>query len=76
MITLYLLPQGLIQIERKIISWLKGKSGRRVVCNTWGFKGWKEKERRSVEEFNGTDLWLYDVESVPVTELERNEGGC
>ncbi|GMI17880.1 hypothetical protein TrLO_g1375 [Triparma laevis f. longispina] len=72
-ITVYLLPEGLVAIEDKIRAWLnageaQGNGGvkRRVVCNTWGFKGWEPSRVVKVEKFNYTELFLYDIDSIPL----------
>ncbi|GMI35960.1 hypothetical protein TrRE_jg2325 [Triparma retinervis] len=77
-VTAYLLPEGLAIIEEPLREWLMadgtgggGTGGggqkrlrRRVVCNTWGFKGWVPVRKVVLEEMNGTPLWLYDKSSV------------
>ena len=65
-IVLYLLPEGTEAVKEKVGQWLKGGGDlpgprRRCVCNTWGFKDWKWKEKVVVEECNGTNLFLYDA---------------
>ena len=66
-IVLYLLPEGIEAIQDKIVELLKGnekegKVGVRIVCNTWGFKGWQEIKKVQVE---GVNLMVYDVTSLP-----------
>ncbi|GMI29815.1 hypothetical protein TrCOL_g6148 [Triparma columacea] len=68
-VTAYLLPEGLAIIEEPLREWLMADDGlkrlrRRVVCNTWGFKGWVPVRKVVLEEMNGTPLLLYDKSSV------------
>lgn len=60
----YLLPEGLEVIKDSIGEWLRGGEGRKCVCNTWGFKGWRERGVEKVGEFNDTLLIVYNKCSV------------
>ena len=68
-IVLYLMPEGIEAVQDKIVKLLRkdneeGGTGNRVrvLCNTWGFKGWTEVQKVQV---CGVNLFVYDFSSLP-----------
>jgi hypothetical protein len=62
----YLLPEGLEAIEAQVAEWLLKDRRRRAVCNTWGWAWGSTSAKATVEECNGTPLFLYTGADVPL----------
>ncbi len=59
----YLLQEGLDAIKESVATWLGLGEGRRVLCNTWGWKEW-DAEVITVDECNGTRLLVFTAASM------------
>lgn len=55
-ITLYLLPEAIQEIEPLLIELLRQHEALRILCNTWGFQTLQPYRTKNV---NGTTLYLY-----------------
>ena len=62
-ITLYLLPEAIIQLTSKLQQAILLNNAR-VICNTWGPKDWIPAKRISCGFANNVSLLLYDRSSV------------
>ena len=62
-IYVYLLAEGIALIEDRLAEALRG--GARVVCNTWGPKGWTPAREEHVGAYGNVRLLCYDATSLP-----------
>ena len=61
-IVLYLLPAGIAGLQDKLKDCLA--RGSRVVCNTWGMKGYEPTDTVDCDDPGNTRLELYTKESL------------
>jgi SAM-dependent methyltransferase len=61
-IVLYLLPESIIEITGKLEACIRG--GARVICNTWGPKGWVPVEKLACGPTNNVNVFIYDNTSL------------
>ena len=63
-IVLYLLPEAVEAIKDRLVASVS--QGARLVCNTWGPKGWQPVKKVDCGFCNNVSLYLYDTTSIPV----------
>ena len=64
-IVIYLLPEAIELIKRKLHDTLAASDGTVLVCNTWGPKDWTPIERINCGRFKNVSLIKYDKTSLP-----------
>eukprot|EP00753_Platysulcus_tardus_P006949 PLAT14719.1.p1 GENE.PLAT14719.1~~PLAT14719.1.p1 ORF type:complete len:205 (+),score=75.16 PLAT14719.1:186-800(+) len=63
-IVLYLLPDGLAELQDRILARVRECAAARVVCVFWGWKSLKAAKSMTTGKYNTVELRLYDQSSL------------